>query len=226
MHARGGLLACVLVGAVGLWSSDVAASSIWFEPSPYLSADDMPSDFKATNPFIEDFEDNEADSRLTIAPGKIIGPGYDSGIKDVTDSVDADDGTIDGDGGNGHSFFYALNEIGIDFAMPVTSAGLVFTDGPQEMEMVLEAFDPAGSSIGVHRWQTTADEVFTGTTAEDRFIGVTNLDGISRLVIRQEGAGLGIEIDHIAFAVIPEPGSASLLLMAATILAIRRRRRR
>jgi hypothetical protein len=178
------------------------------------------------NPFIEDFEDNAVDSRLTIAPGKIIGPGYDSGIPDVTDSVDADDGAVDGDGGHAHSFFYALNEIGVEFASPMVSAGLVFTDGPQEMEMSFEAFDTAGDSIGVQRWQTTADEVFTGTTAEDRFVGVTHPDGISKLIIKQVGPGLGIEIDHVAFAVIPEPGSASLLLIAATMLATRCRRRR
>ncbi len=226
MHARGGLLAFVLVGTVVLLSSTAAGSSIWYEPTPYLSADDMPSGFKATNPFIEDFEDNAIDSRLTISPGKIIGPGFDSGIPDVTDSVDADDGTIDGDGGQGHSFFYALNEINVEFASPMFSAGLVFTDGPQEMEMSLKAFDASGNSLGILNWPTTADEVFTGTTPEDRFVGLTHPDGIAKLIISQSGAGLGIEIDHVAFSAIPEPGSLSLMVLAATILAIRCRRRR
>jgi hypothetical protein len=228
MHARGGLLALVLIGTVALLNSTAVAGSIWFEPTPYLSADDMPSEFKATNPFIEDFEDGTADSRLTLGPGRIIGPGFDSGIKDVTDSVDADDGSIDGDGGQAHSFWSQVwNEVGVDFETPVISAGLVFTDGEQQTEMIFEAFDTDGVSVGTHVWQTTADEVFTGTTGEDRFIGVMHDGGISRIVIQQIGRDVhGLEIDHVSFAVIPEPGSASLLMMAATILAIRCRRRR
>ncbi len=203
-------------GVDSLATSMSDPSAIWFEPTPYLSAENLPSGFKATNPFIEDFEDGAVDSRLTIAPGKIIGPGYESGIKGVTDSVDADDGMIDGDGRQGHSFFFALNEISVEFATPMTSAGLVFTDGPQEMELTLEAFNRGGDSIGAIRWQTTADEVFTGTTTEDRFIGLTNLDGISRLKIGQSGPGLGIEIDHIAFSVIPDTDGDGLLDLVDT----------
>lgn len=105
----------------------------------------------------------------------------------------------------------------------MVAAGLVFTDGPQDMTMKLEAFDTDGSSIGDIQWATTADEVFTGTTPEDRFVGLMFDDGVSKLVISQAGSGLGIEIDHVAFAV-PEPTAASLLLIAAAMLVTRRRR--
>lgn len=105
MHIRGGIVAVLALFGFTTLSNTADAGSIWFQPSPYLSSDDMPADFAAMNPFIEDFEDGSADAMLSISPGKIIGPGYDSGIPDVTDSVDADDGPIDGSGGQGHSFF-------------------------------------------------------------------------------------------------------------------------
>lgn len=222
MQTRGGLILLATIGLMVL-SSAANAGSIWFEPTAYLSSADMPSDFAKMNPVIEDFEDGSADPMLNIYPGKILGPGHDSGIKDVTDSVDADDGPIDGSGGQGHSFFYALNEISVEFSDPVVAAGLVFTDGPQNMTLKLEAFDTDGSSIGDIAWDTTADEVYTGTTGEDRFVGLLSNDGVSKLVISQSGGGMGIEIDHVTFA-IPEPSTAGMLFIAAVILVCRRRR--
>ena len=87
MQTRGGL---ILLGTMGLFvlSSAANAGSIWFEPTAYLSRADMPSDIAKMNPIIEDFEDGSTDAMLKIYPGKILGPGHDSGIKDVTDSVD------------------------------------------------------------------------------------------------------------------------------------------
>lgn len=198
------------------------ASTILFGPTPYRSQADRPAGFGNVAQhecltFVEDFEDNAMDPRLTITPGKIIAPGFDSGLPDLTDSVDGDDGAIDGSGSDGHSFFYNLNEISVMFSSPTKAAGLVFTDGPQNMNMTLKAYDAGGNLAGQIDWPTTADTSFMGTAAEDVFVGVQSDGGIAKLVISQVSPtrqGLGIEIDHITWVecvAIPEPASLSLL---------------
>ncbi len=71
----------------------------YYGPIPYTSAADSPFD---TNDFgfcIEDFENLVQDVPGATGNGSPIGAGG------LTDSVDGDDGTIDGSGTNGHSYF-------------------------------------------------------------------------------------------------------------------------
>src|SRR5687767_14985597 len=99
-------------------------------PTPYLSAADSP--FAATSFgyfHLEDFEDDTLTPGLTALNGIRIGAGP------FTDSVDADDGAIDGSGLDGGSYFSNaatstfefVFDAGVLGALP-THAGLVWTD--------------------------------------------------------------------------------------------------
>ena len=105
-------------------------------PEAYLKTGDTPAAFICAGCIleIEDFEDNALDSFLTIDNGDILEPNSFSGMMNsVTDSVDGDDGAVDGNGNGGHSWFTGSSNsadraLTITFADPVKAAGLVFTD--------------------------------------------------------------------------------------------------
>ena len=104
-------LACVLFVLTIVLPSSIQAATLGFGPTPYLSSADRPAGiFCESCPLVlEDFEDGTyADSGITISDGRILEPFSVSGLENfVTDSVDADDGTIDGSGNAGHSWFFA-----------------------------------------------------------------------------------------------------------------------
>jgi hypothetical protein len=128
--------------------------------------------------------------------GQVIGPGG------LTDSVDCDDGVIDGSGTNGRSYFHSPGATGITFTFdPIvlrrlpTAVGVVWTDGAGTI--TFEAFDENGDSLGT-RSGMHATSGFTGQTDEDRFYGVTHAAGISSIHISNTSGG--IEIDHLQYA--------------------------
>ncbi len=164
-----------------------AQSPTFFGPTPYLQQSDTPAGFSALPVVLEDFEDSSVDSDL-ITAATIIGPGG------LTDSVDIDDGAIDGSGTNGHSLFSGA-PIRITFTSRPKSAGLVWTDGGGGASVSFEAFDAAGLSLGTHGPFTIGDNSNTGTTDEDRFFGVRYEQGISAILITHTSGGY--EIDHV-----------------------------
>lgn len=200
-----------------------------FGPEPYLSVDDRPDGIFADGEAIilEDFEDNDfTDTGLSFNAGSILQPNSQSGVDgSVTDSVDADDGNIDGNGNAGHSYFYNKQSITVTFPEPVMAAGLVWTDGDILLtNVILEAFDEASNLLASIDAGDLSDDFYTGQTDEDRFLGVRAGAGIAKLTISNTGGGSGIEIDHIQYQV-PEPGSWCLLLLGGlTALAGCRRR--
>ena len=231
MHRSFGLFAtCVL----WLCMSPVAvnAAAMPFGPTPYLEFGDTPAGFFAGPFHLEDFEDNSLDPFLTIVPGDILPPNSTSGSAIVsTDSVDGDDGSVDGDGTDGRSFFAeGSNMITVTFDSSVISAGLVFTDGDdQSTNVALEAFNGA-MSLGVINAGDLADDFYNGTTGfdtqddEDNFLGFRDLNGITSLKI-SINAGIGIEIDHVHWQV-PEPASLGTSIIGVLGLVGLRRRRR
>ncbi|NOX08070.1 MAG: VPLPA-CTERM sorting domain-containing protein [Gammaproteobacteria bacterium] len=181
-------------------------------PSPYLSSGDSPFSGETFSWFyLEDFEDQQLNTPgLSVNQGIIYkGP---SG-----DSVDIDNGVINGNGGNATSiydptsmtFTFDTNILG---GFP-TRAGLVWTDGTPNSLVDFEAFDQNGASLGVLT-ATLGDYSFNGTTAEDRFLGVSNAGGISKIFISDRGSVNNIEVDHIQYglAIVPLPASAWLLI--------------
>ena len=205
-----------------------AHGAVFFGPSEYLSEADVPDDFlpaisahcSACEASVETFEDGTLDFGLTISEGEIIGPGFSSGLDDLTDSVDGDDGEIDGTGqsnGKGYSYFSETNVVTVTFPDIQQSAGIVWTDGDTRLtNVIFEAFDENGDSLGTVHGGDLADNSFMGTTAEDRFFGASYGDGestgISAIQVTNIG-GIGIEIDHITFANCAECVSCSDVLI-------------
>lgn len=186
---------------------------VFYGPSPYQSEADTPAGFVPVADCdecvlgLETFEDGTLDFGLQIDEGQVIGPGFSTGSDNLTDSVDGDDGIIDGTGqtgDGGFSYFSFGNTFTVQMPSLMQSAGLVWTDGdPAITNVIFEAFDENGNSLGTVEAGAIADDSFMGTTGEDRFFGVSYGDGVTTGVtsiqITNVG-GLGIEIDHIQFA--------------------------
>lgn len=208
---------CLALSAVLSLSPCLMAATL-FGPEPYLSPADTPVDFYGNAPMeIEDFEDGQLSPQIGVSSGaRII---VDQNAAGQVDSVDIDDGVIDGSGLDGTSLFCACGPAGITVTFPegTTSAGLVWTDGAGVV--TFEAFGPNGS-LGSISESDFVDGSFTGGTADDRFFGASSPEGITSLRISNSVGG--IEIDHIQYEVVPEPTSAFLLVFGIAALFRRR----
>lgn len=208
-------------------------------PSAYLQFSDSPWD---TLPFsyfhLETFEDH-----LLNVPGVSASAGGVTSVvfgPSIHDSVDADDGVIDGSGLLGDSYFSASGSAGITFsfssgvlgALP-THAGIVWTDGGAGAGVTFKAFGPGAVLLGTITAIGVGDGSNSGQTAEDRFFGWTDAGGISAIFISNTAGG--IEVDHLQYgresvgAAVPLPSAsvAGLALLGAlgTVGIVRRRRR-
>src|SRR5438034_5081946 len=106
------LLRAVGTGIAFLMLSTAVFSQTFIGPTPYLSKNDSPflTSINAGTTFLETFESGAlATPGVTASAGAVFGPGG------LTDSVDGDDGAIDGSGTNGHSFFSGAGSTGITF---------------------------------------------------------------------------------------------------------------
>jgi len=203
-------------------------------PTPYLSFADSPFAGASFGYFhLETFEDH-----LLNTPGVSADAG---GVTSVVfgpmihDSVDADDGAIDGSGLNGDSFYSGFGAGGIKFTFSAaalgslpTRAGLVWTDAGAGSSVTFSAFGPNGELLFTQTAPGIADNSNNGETAEDRFFGVVNAAGISAVFVSNTGGG--IEVDHLQYglaAPVPEAQTSALMLagLAAGSLLVRRRRR-
>jgi len=216
------MLVAMVIGLVGTVLGALPAAAAFLGPSPYLSSADSPfSPFVGFSYFhLEDFEDH-----LFNVPGVTtnVGPCVTSVCfgPSIHDSVDADDGVIDGSGLLGDSMFFSSGATGIRFTFNATvlgalpnAAGIVWTDGAGTV--TFEAFDAGGISLGTITG-CIPNGSFNGETAEDCFHGITNSGGISAILIHNSSGG--IEVDHLQYGLrgevpaVPEP--ASLLLLGA-----------
>ncbi|MBN8644976.1 MAG: VCBS repeat-containing protein, partial [Planctomycetes bacterium] len=173
-----------------------------FGPLPYLRQSDSPFPLSGlgTTAFIETAEDG-----LLNTPGVTTNGATVCGCGGINDSVDADDGTVDGSGTSGSSIFAGDGAGGILFTFNTGAfgrlpqyAGVVFTDGGLGGNVTFEARDGAGNPIGSFP-AYTADGSNGGTTAEDRFFGIVHAAGIGSIRIRCTGGG--IEADHLQYGV-------------------------
>jgi hypothetical protein len=199
-------------------------ASFVFTDTPYLSEADIPVGFYAGGQptLLENFEDGALDASLRSTSGlSIIAPGG------ITDSVDGDDGSIDGSGAGGRSIFGGQMRFDFVGTGPLPTAfGLVWTDHGGPVDATFSAFDAGGNSLGsiVRR---VGDNTFASTTAEDRFFGVQFAGGISAIAITSAGGAQ--EVDHVqwgfATAPVPEPHTWALMLVGLPGLAAVARRR-
>ena len=221
----------VLCGAVLLSFGNLAdAAWTFYGPTPYLSAADSPFDGSGLGYFyLENFEDG-----LLNTPGVTASAGVSTKslyAAAYVDSVDGDDGSIDGHGNAGNSWFSSNGSAGITFtfnsvtlgSLP-TQAGIVWTDGLNPI--TVKFYDGVGTFIGSISVTGVADGSFTGGTAEDRFFGLEYSGGIGSILI-SSGAGAGIEVDHLQYGgiVVPAPGALLLGSIGAGLLGWMRRRR-
>jgi hypothetical protein len=205
----------------GIASCTEPAAADLFGPSPYLAAADSPFATVVFDYFhLENFEDGLLNvPGVTRSTGNIIGPGL------AADSVDADDGSIDGSGNGGRSLFVVSAPITFTFdavalgRLP-THAGIVRTDGGPTAG--LEAFGPGMVSLGTIGPVPFGDGNPNGGTAEDRFFGWSDPNGILAIRIPQDV----FEVDHLQYGfavVVPEPGSCLLVgISLAVIVAVTR----
>jgi hypothetical protein len=208
-----------------------AQGAFLYGPSAYASFADSPFSTPTFDYFhLEDFEDNSFNT-----PGVVASTGSVLNFGTLRDSVDADDGTIDGSGLVGFSWYVTQSSITFTFDENVlgklpTHAGVVITDigfvlsGTNGIsDITFEAFGPDDESLGVIGPFSFGDGLFAGQTDEDRFLGARNLAGISKFTVSANSADW--EIDHVQYGAVPEPHSLSLMLAAAGLLGLRWRRR-
>jgi len=190
--------AASLVAAMAAAAVATGQGTQFLGPTPYLSAADSPFDVVGSPHLyaLEDFECGEVKVEgVTFGAGAIKGPGP------TTSSVDADTSVIDGSGNGGHSWSVSGGLLNIFFNQTVlggypTEVGIVWTDGFPGGGVTFVAIDGQGNLIGsvVH---VLGSEETSGTTADDRFVGVIHPPGISAItVIPVSGQ---FQVDHLQF---------------------------
>lgn len=199
----------ILIMSITVCISCAGARGDFIGPLPYLSEADSPFNLSASGVYLENFEDG-----LLNTPGVVANMGIVIGPSSNTDSVDGDDGSIDGSGTGGHSWWigpsggtYTLTFTFDDAVLGgfPTQAGLVWTD--DRADVSFEAWDSDGVYLGSIGPFELGDGNGNGGTAENRFFGVTNADGISKIAMTH--VGLGMEVDHLQY-VVPAPGALLL----------------
>lgn len=205
-------------------------------PTPYLQASDSPFAPGAFSTFyLEDFEDhlfNTPGVSATDVSGTVTSTRFGTSLMD---SVDGDDGAIDGSGQGGDSY-WANGSTGILLTFDAsvlgtlpTHAGVVWTDGAGTT--FFEAWDAGGTSLGTIGPVAIADGNHAGGTGEDRFFGAMHSGGISEIFISNSSGG--IEIDHLQYGIsgstsnstIPAPASMSLVMLGLAGIRYMRRKR-
>lgn len=204
-------------------SANAGSATFIFEDTTYLSILDSPMDTQADDFHFEDFEDGLVNILgVTIDGGIVRDPSF------YTDSVDADDGVIDGLGRDGHSYWqlqgiegFTINfDVDILGGMP-EEVGFVWTDGNIDGVFRIEAFDLDGVSVFDI---VLGNDWHNGTTVEDRFLGIVYAGGISS--IRLSTTFGGIEIDHLQYAsIVPLPAPIALGLTGLCGVFVAKRRR-
>ncbi|MDB9315365.1 SBBP repeat-containing protein [Spirulina sp. CS-785/01] len=173
----------------------------FFAPdTPYLSFEDSPfKDETFTSFYLEDFEDG-----LLNTPGVTIDNGTTHPSEHKMDSVDGDDGSIDGSGSDGRSWWSWEDSLTVTFDESVlgslpTHVGIVKTDSVEDLQF--EAFDGNGNSLGVINKSGMPSILDQGVTSEDRFFGVVEKGGIAsiKLTTKNFDPAVGWELDHLQY---------------------------
>jgi hypothetical protein len=212
--------------------STARGAPIFYGPTHYYSAADSPFDLSGlgVNFWLEDFEDLSLNT-----PGVTSINGAPRAPSSLTDSVDGDDGAIDGDT-DGASYMVRPGLLGVTFVFDSlalgglpTYVGIVVTDGYGQNgypQATAEFYGPNDNILGV--LNSLYENFNVDTTDDDWFLGVYNPTGISRIRLWNYGTGsTNLEVDHLQYGYpVPEVSSLALALSAlATLVAARSYRR-
>jgi hypothetical protein len=170
---------------------------------------------------LETFEDH-----LLNVPGVTGSPGGVTSVvfgPSIHDSVDADDGAIDGSGLSGDDYFSGSAAAGVRFTFDIgvlgmlpSHAGIVWTDGGGGATVSFQAFDALNNLVCSTASPIGNNSSNVGETDEDRFFGCIDTAGIGSIFISDSGGG-GIELDHLQYGLVapsgatPEPATLALL---------------
>jgi hypothetical protein len=148
--------------------------------------------------YLEDFEDGPlatpgvTSSTLTLSS---------SAGSNLVDSVDCDDGAIDG-ACTACDALYGNGTIDMTFDAQVlgdlpTHVGVVWTDGGGGANVTITGYDAANGVIYTETVMGIGDASIYGTVEEDRFFGIVHYAGVHRVVIVNSTGG--VEIDHLQY---------------------------
>lgn len=190
--------------------STIAADGL-LPTTSYASTNDSPfiSEISTGGVLLENFEDSSIDTPgLFISPYRFCNSNVCDAVGAV-DSVDGDDGVIDGAGTAGVSLAspHAAEATGLTFTFdPLRfsilprKVGIVWTDGSNGGTAIFEVFDIDGNLLGSNVVNGIGDASFFGTTSEDRFFGAEFQNGIGSFKISHSG-GSTMEVDHLQYEV-------------------------
>jgi hypothetical protein len=220
-----------------LWPIKIHAAWVFLGPTPYLSRADspFPVDGSNANFFLEDFEDGLLNTPgifqplLPITHASVLQP------HQLTDSVDGDDGVVDGNGQGGHAlaanaymvfptnppFTWSTTRFGFDkgaLGHFPNAFGFVWTDGVSPSTLLVEFFDQDWQFLAQRELGDLGDDRLTGETADDRFLGFVSDTPFAFVQITNKypGPPYTFEIDHVQYGVIPEP--TGLILAVVGVL--------
>lgn len=173
-------------------------------PIAYVSRADSPFNGVAFGSYshFEDWEDSALNTPGVTANPDTLSSSFGASL---IDSVDGDDGVVDGKCvkavgscnaafGNGTiTFTFDATVLG---ALP-THVGIVWTDGSPSSDAIFEAYDDADVLIGTRTAATLGNADNNGTTDEDRFFGVVHPAGVKKVVIKSSSGG--VEADHLSY---------------------------
>jgi hypothetical protein len=232
------LVRSVALAATVFIAGAANAETLSYSVFPYYQASDSPyASLNFDYFYLEDFEDGALNT-----PGVGVNAGVVASSSEFVDSVDADDGAVDGNGVNGHSYYsnnatdrfeFTFDPFAFGGTLP-SHAGIVWTDvgfsghqnGTGFGDVTLNAFDAANVLIATVSLPTLGNGDAHSSVFDDYFLGVTHTPGISRIVLITANS-VDWEADHLQYGrvtEVPEPASMLLLSFGALSgLALRRR---
>ncbi|NJL47103.1 MAG: PTPA-CTERM sorting domain-containing protein [Leptolyngbyaceae cyanobacterium SM2_5_2] len=203
----------------------MAKAATPYGPSPYTQFSDSPFsgiDF-TTDPdgyfHLEDFEDGALDTPGVTASAGFVLPGLPGNT--LTDSVDGDDGSVDGSGSAGTSFYSNNNKV-LRFTFDAsvlgklpshvgivwTDVGFVDGDTPPTFtgrgDVVFRAYNAGNQLLKNVIAKNLGDGLANGGIAEDRFFGIRYYPGIAHFEIEMPNSG-DWEVDHLQYGYVPTP---------------------
>lgn len=181
--------------------ADLPLADDLYGPLAYLETADSPFAGEGHEDFfhLEDFED-----ALLNTPGVTASVGAAGPFGALTDSVDGDDGVVDGVCLDGNDWFSGAGSTGITFtfdavalgALP-THAGIVWTDGGAGCSVTFQAYNGDDELIDEVTLEDAGDDGITGQVEEDRFFGIVSSGGVKSIFISNSSGG--IEVDHLQY---------------------------